>query len=211
MEDRDASSSFSIEPDNDTGATPSRFGWIGIALGAVAVVLGITALIIAQQGGKQVDALRRELAVKPDRTVELESRIKDIDDRLVRLGSELVKLNRANVQLRDDTQRALDSVTREVASQRQQLNEMAGTVKDLVERRPATTTSRPASPTAGSGGPEAPAEAAPGDGAYIVQSGDTLSRIAQRFGVSLSDLQAANPSVNPRNLQIGQKIVIPRR
>jgi LysM repeat protein len=44
---------------------------------------------------------------------------------------------------------------------------------------------------------------------HIVQSGDTLSKIANEYGVTLSQLQAANPRVNPRALQIGQRIVIP--
>ncbi len=44
---------------------------------------------------------------------------------------------------------------------------------------------------------------------YLIQSGDTLSSIAARFNVSLSDLIAANPTINPNNLAIGQELVIP--
>ena len=44
---------------------------------------------------------------------------------------------------------------------------------------------------------------------YKVRSGDTLERIARLFGVSLSQLKRANDNVNPRRLQIGQKIYIP--
>jgi len=44
---------------------------------------------------------------------------------------------------------------------------------------------------------------------YIVQSGDTLSYIASRFNVSLNDLIAANPTVDPNILSAGQQIVIP--
>ena len=46
---------------------------------------------------------------------------------------------------------------------------------------------------------------------YIVQSGDTLSRIAGRFGISLGDLIAANADTlpNPDKLQIGDRLVIP--
>ncbi|HEX5807697.1 MAG TPA: peptidoglycan DD-metalloendopeptidase family protein [Anaerolineales bacterium] len=44
---------------------------------------------------------------------------------------------------------------------------------------------------------------------YIVQSGDTLSFIAARFNVSVNDLVAANPAVNPNFLSEGQEIVIP--
>jgi murein DD-endopeptidase MepM/ murein hydrolase activator NlpD len=44
---------------------------------------------------------------------------------------------------------------------------------------------------------------------YIVQSGDTLSFIASRFNVSINDLVAANPSLDPNFLSEGQEIVIP--
>jgi len=44
---------------------------------------------------------------------------------------------------------------------------------------------------------------------YIVQPGDTLSYIASRFNVSLADLEAANPTVDPNNLAPGQQLVIP--
>ncbi len=44
---------------------------------------------------------------------------------------------------------------------------------------------------------------------YIVQPGDTLSFIAARFNVTLSDILAANPTVDPNLLSAGQEIVIP--
>lgn len=44
---------------------------------------------------------------------------------------------------------------------------------------------------------------------YRIQSGDTLTRVAREFGVSLNDLMDANPDTDPNRLQIGQEIVIP--
>lgn len=46
---------------------------------------------------------------------------------------------------------------------------------------------------------------------YTIQAGDTFFSLAQRFGVTVAALQAANPGVNPNNLQIGQQICIPNR
>lgn len=44
---------------------------------------------------------------------------------------------------------------------------------------------------------------------HIVQPNDTLLGIANRYGVSLADLLAANAGVEPTRLQIGQQILIP--
>ena len=47
-------------------------------------------------------------------------------------------------------------------------------------------------------------------GTYIVQSGDTLSGIASRHGVSLNALLGANPQItNPDRIQLGQQINLP--
>ncbi len=44
---------------------------------------------------------------------------------------------------------------------------------------------------------------------YIVQPGDTLSFIASRFNVTIAELVAANPALDPNLLAQGQRIVIP--
>lgn len=44
---------------------------------------------------------------------------------------------------------------------------------------------------------------------YMVQRGDTLLGIASQFDISLPDLQAANPNLDPTRLTIGDPIVIP--
>jgi len=56
----------------------------------------------------------------------------------------------------------------------------------------------------------APKAAAPASGdAYVVQSGDSLSKIASKHGVKISELRAANPKVKGDKILIGQKLVIP--
>lgn len=50
----------------------------------------------------------------------------------------------------------------------------------------------------------------PPPGSYVVQAGDTMSGIAQKFGVSLKALEAANPQVtNPNLIFPGQVLTIP--
>lgn len=44
---------------------------------------------------------------------------------------------------------------------------------------------------------------------YIVQSGDSLSTIALRFSVDLTELMSANGITDPNSLDVGQQLVIP--
>jgi hypothetical protein len=48
---------------------------------------------------------------------------------------------------------------------------------------------------------------------YLVQSGDTMSKIAGRFGIPLNELIAANTQTvpDPNRLKIGQQIIIPAK
>lgn len=44
---------------------------------------------------------------------------------------------------------------------------------------------------------------------YTIQPGDTFYNIARRYNTNLNLLLAANPGLNPANLMIGQRIVVP--
>jgi LysM repeat protein len=60
--------------------------------------------------------------------------------------------------------------------------------------------------------PPPPPPVAPAAGAeYVVVQGDTLAKIAKAQGVTLKDLQAANPGVDPKKLKIKQKLTIPAK
>lgn len=65
-------------------------------------------------------------------------------------------------------------------------------------------TAAPARPAA----PTRPTPAA-GDRTYVVQTGDVLSRIANRHGVTQADLMAANNITNPNRIMVGQTLIIP--
>jgi len=45
---------------------------------------------------------------------------------------------------------------------------------------------------------------------YVVRAGDTLHTIAKQYGIAAETLQKANAIQDPRRLQIGQELVIPR-
>jgi len=75
-----------------------------------------------------------------------------------------------------------------------------------------TTTAQPAAtpaPAPTQAAAQAPAQAAASGGSYIIQPGDTLWLIAQRFGLSVSDLMTANGILNPNYIYYGMALNIP--
>jgi len=74
----------------------------------------------------------------------------------------------------------------------------------------ATPTEEPPPPEPTSTPPPAPSPTPSSLGqTYTVQSGDIPETIAARFGITTEALLAANPGVNPNNLQVGQVLIIP--
>ena len=56
---------------------------------------------------------------------------------------------------------------------------------------------------------EDPPPACPNGTVYTIRPGDSLFGLAGRFGTSVDAILAANPGINPTNLQLGQQICIP--
>ncbi len=45
---------------------------------------------------------------------------------------------------------------------------------------------------------------------HMVVRGETFTHIARLYGVRVGDIQAANPRIEPRRLQIGQRVIVPK-
>jgi LysM repeat protein len=60
------------------------------------------------------------------------------------------------------------------------------------------------------GAKETPAPAAASGKSYVVQNGDNVWRIANRFKVNQAELMKANGITDPRKMKVGMNLVIPR-
>jgi len=79
-----------------------------------------------------------------------------------------------------------------------------------VTKTPAPTKSPTPTPSATKSPTPAPTPTATAKpSTYTVVSGDTLTKIANRFGVTQAALMAANKITNANSIQLGQKLVIP--
>lgn len=56
-----------------------------------------------------------------------------------------------------------------------------------------------------------PGQCPPNTFAYTIKAGDTYWKISRQYRVTVDELIAANPGVNPDNLRVGQVICVPRR
>ncbi len=63
-------------------------------------------------------------------------------------------------------------------------------------------------PTVTTAAPTTTAPAAPAQ-TYVIQAGDTLSVIAERFGVTIDAISAANGITDVNSIQPGQELIIP--
>ena len=72
------------------------------------------------------------------------------------------------------------------------------------EQQPVTTTTPQTSEPAATSTPVAGEE-----GTYTVQDGDIPVTIAEKFGITVEALLAANDDIDPTNLRIGQVLIIP--
>ena len=75
---------------------------------------------------------------------------------------------------------------------------------------PPTPTAAPTSTPVATDSPSPSPRPSPTFKSYVVKTGETLGALAQRFGVTLQALLAANPDItDPRHIRVGQILLIP--
>lgn len=151
----------------------------GVLVGVVALILGAVALVKVSSLGKRVP---EDL---PDRLASIETDSRNAAASADKAGKDVVSLTRS-------TQSAFDSIGPEI-----------GGMKASIAKLEEAAKARAVAPKAAKGG-EAAAVAGPGE--YVVKPGDTGTKISKATGVSLADLEAANPGIDWRRLRVGQKI-----
>ena len=203
---------FSSEPGGSGGRMNSG-NLITLFLVLTALFLGGTGVYMAQTTRKEFLEFREEVQSKPDLTAALSKDLEALDERLIKVGGETVKNREQGRSIIAQTQRAFDDVTKEVRANREQLSATNIKLSQLGGVSGAVPTARAAAPAAtDDGAPEqsgdASAPVSP-EGYHTIASGDTFDKLARTYGESVDAFIEANPGVDPRRLQIGQRIRIP--
>lgn len=156
----------------------------GVILGAISLVVGIFAMVNANKVKATVAAQADEIA----RIGTIENTVRDAAAK-----SETDMRN-----LRDGVQNALNQVGTEIGAIRTQLTKVEEDMKK-----------KAVAPAGGGKGAAAPTGVRNADGTYTIAAGDTLAKVAKKFGVSLDAVLAENPGIEPSRLRVGQKVRLP--
>ncbi len=151
----------------------------GVLVGVLALIIAAAALFKANSVGKKV----------PD---QLGERLSSVESSASAAASS-ADTAKANIQkLQSSVQGAFDQIGPEIANIKTSITNLENAAK-----------ARAAAPKAGAKAGE-PVVAGPGE--YVVKPGDTGMKISKATGVSLADLEAANPGIDWKRLRVGQKI-----
>ncbi len=155
---------------------------IGVAAGVLALILAIVALVKISKTDKIVAAHTDEVAKIS--TIENEVR------------SAAAKADTDIKSFRDGVQNALNQVATEIGALRAQVTKIEEATKKA-----------PVAAKGGKGG----GGTLDANGNYTVTKGDSIKKIAAKFGVSIDTIEAANPALDATKLKPGQKIKIPKK
>jgi LysM repeat protein len=156
----------------------------GLFAGALALILAIVALV-------KLSTLQKAVAGHDEKVAKIDT----VENEL---RSTAAKTDTDIKNLRDGVQSALNQVGTEIGGIKAQITKLEEAAK------------KPAPAAAGKGGAVATGTV-DASGNYTVASGDTLAKIARKFGLRVDAIEAENPGLDPARLRVGQKIKIPRR
>ncbi len=165
---------------------------VPIAIGLVGVLLGAIALFMSISNGSSVTSKINDLSAR-------------VDDASTKAtsASQGVQDLEGKVKLNADTITGINSSVQNFISQASSVIQKQGQeIADLTAKGPKAS-------TASKGAKSASSESSGPGGTYTIASGDTFSKIAAKYGVSVAAIEAANAGVESSKLKIGQKINLP--
>jgi LysM repeat protein len=139
----------------------------------------------------KVNTLAKRVEELTDRLARVESKAESLESSSTAAATAADKASKDIVQLTRSTQAAFDSIGPEI-----------GNLKASITKLEEAAKARAALKAVGTGGEARVA----GPGEYVVKPGDTGTRIAKAVGLSIAELEAANPGLDWRRLRVGQTI-----
>lgn len=223
------------DPHTDLEPASSGSALIPSVLAVLALLVGGAGIYLALTAARESQGIRDQVESEKGKAVqsvaELEEQLAALKRQVDAIAENVGGLKAADRTNRDNMRRAFEEMGRAIAENREQINtnteEIAKIPEEVMIRARETfataapptsspsSSPSPSSPTQTTAPAEPPVEepAASTDPAgnriHVIESGDTFAKLSAKYNVRLSAIQAANPTVDPRRLQIGDRIIIP--
>ena len=221
MEEGDTGQSSFIDESSEN-VPASRSGIFALALAVLAAALSLFALWLSfnNDTGEELDAATQPLEARLE---ELSTQLDDLRNEVT--AAEAARRQNANQMeaLRKQMEGGFGNLSDVIRDNQSKIQRLAASLENQAEAITALQSPRQSrtgtNAATGSSGATASSSDTTGEAAsngddaqgafYTVQRGDTMGAIARKFDIPLDSLLDANPGVNPRALQIGQRIRIP--
>jgi len=167
----------------DSNSSGSVLPLVGVIAGALGLILAIVALV-------KLSTLQKTVAAH--------------DAEIPRIASVEGEVRAATAKTETDLKALREGVQNAFNQYGEQLGVINGKIAKIEEAQKA----KPVAAKAGAGPVTGVLNA---DGTYSIAPGDTLAKVARKFGTKLDAIEAENPGLDPAKLKVGQKIRIPKK
>ncbi|MDQ8199637.1 LysM peptidoglycan-binding domain-containing protein [Pelagicoccus enzymogenes] len=186
-------------------------------IGIAAVIVALVGLGVGWMGLSRAAELEKQIARLEEAASQgtgLEESLQETADRVESLSTGMNNFSKSVNDAISGIRSDMTKVRSDIRKNSMDALTALKMVKDLEEKGVQVAVVPTASSSSSSSSTDAAAkktpDTAPGtSGVYTIKSGDTLGKIAAAYKISLSQLQAANPGIDPRRLRIGQQVAIP--
>ncbi len=169
---------------------------VPLGIGLLGLVIGVIALFMSFSNSSAV----KDLATLKDTVSAAASKADDAKTAADGLSGKVDANTNNLTALRSNVQEYLTKVGDAINQQGKDIE----TLKSQVSSRSTSSSTRGGGSTGGTSN-----VVAGQGGDYVVASGDNFYVIARKYGVSVAEIEAANPGVDPSKLRPGQHLTIP--
>jgi len=194
--------------------------FLPLALGLIACALGAAALFLSINAAAKLSVFEKEASEKLDKAMSVAVEFKGMNSKIDNVVLQFEDMKSAS-KLQSETintnlRKTVDAISNAINENRNLIVANQNAIKELAERsikraEPVAVAVAP-NPVPTDSTEATPATSTSSDDdskIYVIKSGDTFSKIAKQFKVSIEAIEKANPNTSSSKLQIGQKIVIP--
>lgn len=177
------------------------------------VIVGVLALVLAGVALAKVSSAKKDF---DERISAQSTKLDEADSKAANALAVADGSKQSLNKLAGEIQAAFATVSTEIGGLRGDLTKVQEVTKPAPKAVAAGTKAAPGTPADKAANPTEKTSTTgraetSANGFYVIRQNDTLAKIAKANGISLSKLQAANPSVDANKLKVGQKIKLPTK